>query len=684
MKYLIIILFFNLALTNIYSQTLNKFGHISALEETQFFLSQKNIQHRDYFQINSDLLIEGNSVFKINGGYLTTVSTYENMPTSLYVYNLYGKRLFSIDEIQVVNLKLSPNKKYAAYFCNGYVKVINLSDYSIRQFKSVSTHFNLDDLGEAIVEQSLSLIVYKGNKFEIGDNLNDVIIMGEKIYLSTRYAIFSIDHHGELKQEIKLNDGVVFEMKAIKDSLYFVMRLRQNNSFLFDLYLLTADTTHTLLKRISLNVNSVSDTKLNLNETSFSQHDSIPWVYHSSGSNGFPVGNSYGEIQDYGGNPYLHPGVDMLGSPNQDVFAVRGGVVKAILTTGGAIYWRMAIAYKNESIETPGYLYAHLDQPSIPFIEGDTVYQDDFIGKVVPWPVNGFDHIHFSRIKDEGQTWTGSWWTFNNVLTDITNQIDTTKPVFQECKPGEKFSFRDLNGNYQDPSNLHDSVRILSKFYDRINSSWDVDVCNIRYSLINASNQQMILDTASYNFDFPIDTYFSNSYTYNVLYTIYNRDSSFECHSVGNYNTRDFYHIITNSYGNDTIKSSDRMHLFNTSLYSDGNYYFKITVSDCNGNNASDSMLISIQNLTSPTKINVFEKLEIYPVPAKESLTIKLNGLTNVTYTIVNSLGQFIQKGLLKDDLANIDLRNLGLSKGIYALKLQYAGNAVNFKFLVE
>jgi hypothetical protein len=95
-------------------------------------------------------------------------------------------------------------------------------------------------------------------------------------------------------------------------------------------------------------------------------------------------------------------------------------------------------------------------------------------------------------------------------------------------------------------------------------------------------------------------------------------------------------------------------------------------------------MLISIQNLTSPTKINVFEKLEIYPVPAKESLTIKLNGLTNVTYTIVNSLGQFIQKGLLKDDLANIDLRNLGLSKGIYALKLQYAGNAVNFKFLVE
>ena len=40
----------------------------------------------------------------------------------------------------------------------------------------------------------------------------------------------------------------------------------------------------------------------------------------------------------------------MLGSPQQTVHAVRDGIVKAILTTGGANYWRMAIAYNNLSM----------------------------------------------------------------------------------------------------------------------------------------------------------------------------------------------------------------------------------------------------------------------------------------------------------------------------------------------
>jgi hypothetical protein len=169
-----------------------------------------------------------------------------------------------------------------------------------------------------------------------------------------------------------------------------------------------------------------------------------------------------------------------------------------------------------------------------------------------------------------------------------------------------------------------------------------------------------------------------------VLYTIYNRDSSFECHSVGNYNTRDFYHIISNSLGNDTVKSTDRLHLFNTALYGDGNYYLKITASDCNGNTTSDSMLISIQNLTSAGSFNGPDLMEIFPVPAKESLTIKWNGYAKISYTVVNAIGQVVYNGVLLNDHSILDLRSLNLSKGIYTLRLQHQSKIVNAKFLVE
>lgn len=666
------------------AQSLNKFGHIIDSSLSQSAMPIKKINHRDFYQLKSDVLIEGNSFFEIENAYLTTVTTYENMPTWIYVYNKNGKRLFSSEEYQVVNLKTSSNKLYAAFFCKGFIKVLNLKSFKFTLFPACSAVFGVDDQGNVVSEKESLLVRYKDKDFFLKESPLDVLCFNKDIYISTRRGIYKIDSDLILTNILNIKEGIVFEIRIVTNQLFYVKRTRKNGEFVFELCKLNEEITKFKKDTVSLKIGEGYKDYRVFSSQSNTNHDSIPWVYHSNGTNGFPVGNSYGEIQDYGGNPYLHPGVDMLGSPNQEVYSVKDGIVKAILTTGGAIYWRMAIAYNNESVETPGYLYAHLDQTSIPFIVGDTVYKDDFIGTVVPWPVNGFDHIHFSRIKDEGATWTGSWWTFNNVLPDITNQTDTSKPVFQDTRPGEKFSFRDLNGNYQDPSNLHDSVRIISKFYDHINSNWDVDVCSIRYSLINANNQQVIFDTASYNFDFPIDTYFSNNYTFNVLYTIYNRDSSFECHSVGNYNTRDFYHIISNSLGNDTVKSTDRLHLFNTALYGDGNYYLKITASDCNGNTTSDSMLISIQNLTSAGSFNVPDLMEIFPVPAKESLTIKWNGYAKISYTVVNAIGQVVYNGVLLNDHSILDLRSLNLSKGIYTLRLQHQSKIVNAKFLVE
>ena len=55
------------------------------------------------------------------------------------------------------------------------------------------------------------------------------------------------------------------------------------------------------------------------------------------------LGNSYGEYQFYGGSPYYHPGIDILGQDGDSVFAVKSGYVKAVLTTSASLHWRVAI-----------------------------------------------------------------------------------------------------------------------------------------------------------------------------------------------------------------------------------------------------------------------------------------------------------------------------------------------------
>ena len=85
------------------------------------------------------------------------------------------------------------------------------------------------------------------------------------------------------------------------------------------------------------------------------------------------IGNSYGEYQWYGGAPYYHPGIDVLGAAGDSVFAVKAGYVKAVLTTSAELHWRVAIGDSAGSVPCDAYLYAHLLESSIQVAAGDTV-----------------------------------------------------------------------------------------------------------------------------------------------------------------------------------------------------------------------------------------------------------------------------------------------------------------------
>ena len=231
---------------------------------------------------------------------------------------------------------------------------------------------------------------------------------------------------GVLRNICKLH-GSFFQAKSINDVLYFSTKSIKPYAFVFRLFKLENGKS----------ISEIETTTYTRDARTIS-HEAIPSPLKYGENFAHPIGNSYGEIQQYGELPYLHPGVDFLGEANENVYAVKDGVVKAVLTTGGEYNWRIAIANENTVDETHGYLYAHLIETSIPFSVGDLVSAGDVVGKLVYWPWYNFTHIHFARIKSQGEVWNGSWWTTNNPHIDVEGFIDNTPPVFENAKGDRK------------------------------------------------------------------------------------------------------------------------------------------------------------------------------------------------------------------------------------------------------
>lgn len=306
-----------------------------------------------------------------------------------------------------------------------------------------------------------------------------------------------------------------------------------------------------------------------------------------------PLGNNWGEYQEYGGWPYLHPGIDVMGiTVGKPVHAVDSGVVKAWLTISGEWHWRLAIADYETTDSVEGWLYAHIDSNQFHKNVGDYVTAGELIGYLVEWPIIGFDHLHFARIKDAGAVWQYATWAFvQNPLAIITPYDDTTKPVFENALGGEKFAFcRDNTSHYLQSDSLYGTVDIIAKIHDDVGLPllypvWERLIpYKIEYEI---HGPQSLPPTLSFIF-------------YGVLRWDENVDVIYKddavCDSRGDYDHRDYYFIVTNTDGDSIVESSDAAFSWVTTDYPDGDYWVVVTAYDAAGNEQKDSMFVSVTN----------------------------------------------------------------------------------------
>ena len=320
----------------------------------------------------------------------------------------------------------------------------------------------------------------------------------------------------------------------------------------------------------------------------------IPWPLAPNSQH--PIGNTYGEYQNYGGSPYLHPGIDVLGNSYQPVYAVADGVVKAVLTTSGQYHWRVAIGGPGNGT-TSGHLYAHLQQSSITVDVGDAVVKGQYLGDLVPWPTSGFTHCHFNSIEDSGNQWFGDWLCPDNVHEDLVRCLETSAPVFENARGNELFAFcRNETSTYRDPNNLQGKVDIIAHVGDRLDSNWTCGIQTLRYSIYPSGNPgaPIVDNKLSFNFDMILDTYGSGTIDSFLVDLIYKEDST--CNTNGDYNSREFFYVITNSDGDQTYNAADQSESWNTVNVANGDYVVEVVARDVAGNQSVASMTVTVNN----------------------------------------------------------------------------------------
>ena len=316
-----------------------------------------------------------------------------------------------------------------------------------------------------------------------------------------------------------------------------------------------------------------------------------------------PLGNNWGNYQDYGGGPYFHNGIDVI-TPDvhgRRVTAVRHGWVKAWGTIQEDLHYRLAICDTNSDFtgRAEGWLYAHIDSQRWHRNLGDEVQEGDSIGYLVQWPMDAtFDHCHFARISDTGATWMRfpnvTWWFIQNPLTIIQPNTDLLAPVIENARTNQKFAFcrNNTNNSYLRYDSLVGDVDIIAKVYDKTgattgNETWDkLAPYEVDYSIKRHDGLVVVPWT--------IGVQFSNTLDGALVNVVYKADNT--CRSQGDYENREYYFIVTNTNGDSIIESTDTSGEWNTGLVGDTTYWVYVRASDVCGNTTLDSMMVRTHN----------------------------------------------------------------------------------------
>ncbi len=328
-------------------------------------------------------------------------------------------------------------------------------------------------------------------------------------------------------------------------------------------------------------------------------------------------GNNPYEYQRYGGSPYYHDGLDLLGAAGEPCYSVADGYV-SLIQVSEPLYTGIIVNYTQG--QDKGWLYWHVTYSTIPFIEGDQVKESDRVGNLANWPVAEFHHVHFTRSYYPG---VKSWYdAVDNPIEFMVPPTETQAPVFREAETNQWFSFCQDNGETRvDPNNVLDKVDIIALIGDKIvDPYWDVVPYDITWWISGTGGSVPPTKFVTFTGECPPSS--------TVTTVVYKRAGIWM--SQGDYNYRDFYFIVTNTDGDGIVEVGDEAYNFDSTTLPNGTYTLYVEAKDFAGNTTQQTMDFTINNPSSDIRLTSFAARSIpkgveVSWAAEERGTVKYN-----------------------------------------------------------
>lgn len=658
--------------------------------------------------------VPGSDVMVSDNGYSVFFdhSLHFDQKLTLNICSPEGKFVFSKQYRGASGFTFSDGGNFLLVRRPGSTDLAELSTGVIREFPEGLASFYLESSNILVIADESFLMMYQAGelKFKIQHNIGlirriAVSSAGEQTAIISGNKLSVFNNVGTLLWERNIEYGEKYrDIRYDGDMLIVGTHIKDENSSrglirIFNVAGKEIQKTEGKLKTLP------PVKKVNLPAKSSMGYEPIPWPFAPFDSARI-VWNHYEQHMGYGGSDtssYLHQGLDLIVPIAEPTYAVKGGIVKCVLTLGGASYWRLAISDSQNSGVSDGWLYAHLIQSSIQVDIGDTVQQFDHLADIVAW-TSTWAHIHFVQIRDSGTVWlySDNEWGINfSPLFAITPLNDIQPPHILPVFQNSKFAFTQNETNtFLSSDSLFGVIDIIVKTADSIcGSEWQQPATSVFYEIKNLSTGQVVKPkTLGHILNHAYQFYGSGSYE-PFAGVIYKRSPQLLPSSWMSI-TRNYFHNLTNSNGDSLITLQERELGLDTRNFNDGYYLITVTAYDPSGNMAADSMVIRFVNgITSVNEESIGEKYWLgqnFPNPFYENTTIRYNlsqnpetkGSVRVTLKLFDLLGREVatlvdeeqSSGLHQVSIGKEDL--MKLSSGLYIYRLTVGDLSLNRKMI--
>lgn len=307
----------------------------------------------------------------------------------------------------------------------------------------------------------------------------------------------------------------------------------------------------------------------------------LPWPYQPFDQT-HGLGNHYLEYQNYGGSGYWHDGIDLVTPGPVQTYSVQQGTVTHI-TYNDPLYSGIMIG--NPVPGGAGWLYWHITSTTFQYDIGDLVDTSAYIGTTAFWPVSAFHHVHFNKVVGTGG-YPWSWYTAtDNPLLHLEPRTDPDPPVLETTYQGRIFAFRrNQASTILDPTALSGDVDIISRIYDIVGlPQWRLNPWKVEYWIDGGAASVPVTTSLSCSGVSPADA------LVNVIYSL-----TSPLMTMGNYDSRIFYFIVTNTDGDGMVESADANFSWQTAAYGPGDYWVNVRATDIGGNAVTNSMMCTV------------------------------------------------------------------------------------------